>query len=63
MFYEFELSLNDKKKTEVFIVKGEVTVGHSAALRWFKKFHKSCKNLNDQARSGCPKSVDFEAML
>ena len=27
------------------------------------KFHSTCKNLDDQARSGRPKTMDYEAVL
>ena len=31
--------------------------------RWFKKFYSGCKNLDDQASSGKPKTMDSKAML
>ena len=30
--------------------------------RWFKKIFSGCKNLDDQAQSGRPKSVDSESV-
>ena len=35
----------------------------STVTRWFLKVCLVCKNLNDQARSGRPKSVESEAVL
>ena len=42
-------------------MKGEVD--HSIVTRWFKEFCLSYKNLDDQAKSGMPKTVFFKAML
>ena len=42
-------------------VKGEEgLVDHNTKTRWFKKFLLSCKNLDDQARSARPKTMDSE---
>ena len=43
--------------------KGEDTIDHSIVTRWFKKFGPGCKNLNNQAWLGSPKSMDFDAVL
>ena len=43
--------------------KSEDPVDNSTITKWFKKFRSGCKNFDDQARSGRPKRVDFEAML
>ena len=43
--------------------KGESSVDYSAVSRWLKKFHLGCKNLDEQAKSGRPKTVDSEALL
>ena len=40
--------------------KGEGIVDHSIVTRWFKKFHLNCKNLDDQAKLGRSKTVDYE---
>ena len=45
--YEFELFHNARE----------------TATRWFKKFHSRCKNLDDQAKSGWPKTMNSEAVL
>ena len=39
------------------------TVDHCTVSRWLKKFCSGCKNLNNLARSGKPKSMDSNAML
>ena len=43
-------------------MKGEGTIDYSTITRWFKKFCLGCKNLNNQPRSGRPKTVDAEAV-
>ena len=64
MFYEFELVHNTKEVTKNFsCAKGEGVVDHSTVTRWFKKFHSSGKNIDNQARSGSPKTMDSETML
>ena len=44
-------------------VKGEGAVNHNTVTGWLKKFCSGYKNLNDQARSGRPKTVDSETTL
>ena len=36
---------------------------HSTVTRWFKTFCMDCKNLDNQAKSSRPKSMDSEAEL
>ena len=53
-----------KKKPKTFFgqkVKAQLIT--SSVTWWFKKFHVSCKNLDDQTKSGRPKTVDSKAML
>ena len=38
-------------------------VDHNRGTRWLKKFHLSCKNLDNQARSGRPKNKYSETVL
>ena len=62
MFYEFELSHNATKATKnICYAKNEGAVDPSTVTRWFKKFHLGCKYLNDQTRSGWPKTVDYDS--
>ena len=64
MPYEFELGHNTTEATKnICSAKNEDAVNHSIINRWFKKFHLDCKNLDIQARSGRPKTVDSETML
>ena len=44
-------------------MKGPGAIDHSTITRWLKKFRWGCKNLNDQAILGQPKTVDFEVVL
>ena len=44
-------------------VKDEGAVDYSIVTRLLKKFYSSCKNLDDQARSGRAKMIDFEALI
>ena len=43
--------------------KDEGVDDESTITRCFKKFHSSCKNLDDQETSSRPKCVDFKAVL
>ena len=62
--YEFELSHNAAESTKIiYCVKGESTIDHSIINRCFKKFCLGGKNIDDQARSNRPKTVNSEAML
>ena len=63
MLYMFELCHNIAKATEnICCVKGEGSVDHSTVTRGLKKFCLGYKNLNDQAKSIGPKTIDSEAM-
>ena len=63
MLYEFKLGCNFIEVTKNISAKVKVTVDHCLVTRWFKKFCLVCKNLDDQAKSGRPKTVDSEAVL
>ena len=66
MLYDFKLGHNNVEATKnICFAKGEDTVNHSTITRLFKTFHLGCKNLDNQARSGSPKTktVESEAML
>ena len=64
ILYEFELGHKAAEATKnIRCAKGEDAVDHSTVTRWFKKFRSGCKNLDDQARSGRPKTVDSEAVF
>ena len=59
ILYEFKKCHYAIKSTKnIFCVKGKVTVGYSTVTRF-----KSCRNLNDQAKSGRTKTGDSEAMF
>ena len=54
---KFELDYNAAETTKnIPCIKSEGTVDHSTATRWLKKFHFDCKNFDDQACSGSPKT-------
>ena len=64
MLYKLELDINTAEITKNnCCVKSENEVDHSTVTRWFKKFHIACRDIDNQARPGRPKSVDSEAML
>ena len=64
MIYKFEQDCNALEATKnIFCMKGEDTVDYNTISRRFKKFCLGYKNLNDQARSGRPNTMDSEAML
>ena len=53
----------NKTNSWIFSFLFKAPVGHSTVTKWFKKFYFGCKNFDDLARSGRPKSVDFKAEL
>ena len=64
MPYNFKLGHNTWKQPKIFVLpKGKSAVNHSTETRWFKKFCSGCKNLDDEARSGRPKTMNSEAIL
>ena len=64
MFSEFTLSHNAVEATKsICCAKGEGTVDHSTVKRWLKKFRSDSKNLDNQTRSGRPKTVDYVILL
>ena len=58
ILHKFELGRSIQKHLLV-----EDAVDHSTVITWFKKFHLSCKNCDNQGRSGKSKTVDFNAIL
>ena len=64
MLNEFELGYNAVEATKnIYCVKNEGAFDYSTVTRWFKKFCLSCKNFDNQAKSGRPKTVASEAVL
>ena len=58
------MGLNSAEATKnIYIGKSESTVDHSTVNWWINKFCWGCKTLDDQARSGRPKTMDSEAMF
>ena len=58
IFYKFELGYNIMVAIKnICCVKGEVAVDHSTVTRWFKRFFSGCKNLDNQAKSGRPRTI------
>ena len=60
MLYKIEQGHNAMEATKnICCTKGEGAVDHNnTGAKWFKKFGSDCKNLNDQGRSGKPKTMD-----
>ena len=44
-------------------MKAKDIVDHSTVTRCLKIFHSGCKNLDNQAKSGGPKTEDSKVML
>ena len=64
MLYEFQLGYNVMETTNnIRCRKDEGAIDLSTETRWLKKFRSGCKNLDNQARSGRPKTFDFERSL
>ena len=49
--------------TKSICPKGEGAVDHSIETRWFKNFCSGCQNLDDQAKSGRPDTMDCKAVF
>ena len=48
MVYDFESGYSVVEATKnICCMKDEDTVDHSTVIRWFKKFHSGCENLDD----------------
>ena len=57
MLYKFELGHSTMETSkDNCCTKGEATVDHSTLTRWFRKFCSGCKNLDNWARLGRPKT-------
>ena len=53
-----------QKQSKWFIVqKSKSEIDQNIETRRFKKFHSSCKNLDQETKSGSFKTVDSEAVL
>ena len=64
MPYEFKLGHNAVKATKnICCAKGERSVDHKTITCRLKKFCSGCKNLDNQARLGRPKTIDSELVL
>ena len=63
MVYEIRRCHNAiETSKDIYCAKEEGTVDYSTKTKWFKKSHLGCKNLNDQAKSSRPKTMDSEAV-
>ena len=56
MLYEFVLETTKN----ICCVKVESAVDSSTITRWLKKFCLNCKNIDNQARLGRPKTMDSD---
>ena len=64
MLYKFKLGHNILEATKnICCAKDEGTVDCDTVIRLFKKFRMDWKNLDNKARLGRPKTIDWEAML
>ena len=64
LLHEFKLCHNSMETIEnICCVKSKGAVDPSLVSRWFKKFYSGCKNHDNQAMSGLPKTINSEGML
>ena len=64
MLHKFELGHKAAEATKnICCVKSEGAIDHSIVTRGFKKFHSGCKNLENQAELGRPKTMDSKSVL
>ena len=64
LLYKFKLGHNATETSKnICCTKGEGAVEHNTVTGWFKKFHSSCKSLDNQTRSIVSKNVDSKAVL
>ena len=63
MLQDFELSHNATKAAKnICCEKGQCSVDHSREIRWWKKFRKGCKDLDNKTRSGRHRTMDSKAI-
>ena len=63
VLYEFEVGNNASEATKtICCLKGEVLVDHSTVIRWLKKFHLVCNELDNQAKSSRTIIINSEAV-
>ena len=58
-----ELMIYAKITENIYCVKGICAVDPNIVIRWLKRFCLGCKNLDNQARSGRPKTVNSKTVL
>ena len=64
MLYGFQQGHKAAEETKnICCVKGKYELDHCTVIKLSKTFHSGCKNVDDQAKSGRPKTVDFEATV
>ena len=64
MLHEFHLSHNTTETSKnICFVKDGGIVDRGTITRWLKKIRWGCKKLEDQARSGKPKTVASEVVF
>ena len=64
LLYEFEVDFNAAEASKkIGVTQREDAVDHSTLSRWFKKFHLSCKNVDDQVNLGRLKNVNVQPVL
>ena len=64
MLYKFELGYKAMEVTKnICYVNGEDAVDLSTVTRLFKQFNLDRQSLANQARSGRPKTLNYEAVL
>ena len=64
MLCKFEVGYKSTKATKnISCVKDEGTVNHSTQKRGYKKSCSACKNLNNQASSALPKTMDSKTVF
>ena len=62
--YVFETGHNNVKATKtIYWAKRDNAVDQSAVTRWLNKVHSSCKNFDNQTRSGRLKTLGFKNVL
>ena len=52
-----------RKKPKTFVGKSDGAINHSRETRWFKKFCSCYMKVYDHAKSGWPKTVDYDAVV
>ena len=63
VLYKFKWPLRRESDPKICCAKGKGTFDLSTITKWLKKFFSGCKNIDNRAKSGKPKSKNSKAVF